>query len=218
MKKTEITEKELNKKVKKFKAKLMRGKAIAFSMLITYGIIFIIGWILKIMGFTGEESGFMYSLYMVLGFIAFVCVYPGLYALIRLKHIIKLFRRVKQLESTGTLKEMVFDLETSELVKFGDKAVLSDKYLIFHNGKKLPIPCNEIYWMYLTTFNGYTSIKLGTKNNGIISYSGVEVENRRYKEIISDAFCELQDRTDTEILWEYSAENKEKYEKMVSRK
>ena len=218
MKKTEITEKELNKKVKKFKAKLMRGKAIAFSMLITYGIIFIIGWILKFMGFTGEESGFMYSLYMVLGLIAFVFVYPGLYALIRLKHIIKLFRRVKELERNGTLKEMVFDLETSELVKFGDKAVLSDKYLFFHNGKKIPIPCNEIYWMYLTTFNGYTSIKLGTKNNGIISYSGVEVENRRYKQIISDAFCELQDRTDTELLWEYSAENKEKYEKMVSRK
>jgi len=216
-KKTEITGKELNKKVKNFKAKLMRGKTIAFSMLITYGIIFVIGWILKIMGFTGEESGFMYWLFMVLGLIAFVCVYPGLYALIRLKHIIKLLKNVKELEINGTLKEMVFDFETSELVNFGDKAILSDKYLFSKNGKKIPIPCNEIYWMYLTTFNGYTSIKLGTKNNGIISYSGVEVENRRYREIISDAFCELQDRTDTEILWEYSAENKAKYEKMVNK-
>jgi len=217
MKKTEITEKELKNKVKKFKAKLMRGKAIAFSMLVTYGVIFIIGWILKIVGFTGEESGFMYWLFMVIGLIAFVCVYPGLYALIRLKHIIKLFKRIKELETNGIFKEMVFDLETSELVKFGDKAILSDKYLFAKNGKKIPIPCNEIYWMYLTTFNGYTSIKLGTKNDGIISYSGVEIENRRYKEIISDAFCELQDRTDTEILWEYSAENKEKYEKMIKK-
>ena len=218
MKKTEITEKELNKKVKKFKAKLMSGKAITLSMLITSAVMLIICALLVAMGYTGEESLFIYWLYMILGSIAAVCVYPGLYALIRLRHIIKLFRRIKELEINGVLKEMVFDLETSELVKFGDKAVLSDKYLFFHNGKKLPIPCNEIYWMYLTTYNGYTSIKLGTKNNGIISYSGVEVENRRYKEIISDAFGELQDRTDTEILWEYSAENKEKYEKMVSGK
>ena len=211
MKKTEITDKELNKKVKKIKTKLMRGKIIAVSMLSTFVIMYIIFGILDAMGFTGEESRFIHTLCMVLGFIAVLCVYPGLYALIRLPYIIKLFKKIKEYERKGILKKAVFDLETSETVNFGDKAILSDNYLFPKNFKRLPIPCNEIYWLYTTTFNGYSSFKLGTKNNGIISYSGVEVKNRSSDEILSKAISELQKRTDIELLLDYSVENEKKY-------
>ena len=217
MKITEITSKELNKKVRKFKAKIMRGKIMAVSMLITLAVMLIICAILVAMGFTGEESLFIYWLYIVLGSVAALCVYPGLYALIRLPAIIKLYKRVKEYERTGTIREMIFDLETSEVVEFGDKAILSDKYLFPKNFKKLPIPCNEIYWLYTSTYKGYASIKLGTKNDGIISYSGIECHNRRYDAILKSAIVELQKRSDTELLLRNSSENKAKYKKMIGR-
>ena len=217
MKITEITSKELNKKVRKFKAKIMRGKIMAVSMLITLAVMLIICAILVAMGFTGEESLFIYWLYIVLGSVAALCVYPGLYALIKLPGIIKLFKRIKEHERTDTIREMIFDLETSEVVEFGDKAILSDKYLFPKNFKKLPIPCNEIYWLYTSTYNGYASIKLGTKNDGIISYSGIECHNRRYDAILKSAIVELQKRSDTELLLRNSSENKAKYNKMIGR-
>lgn len=218
MKKTEITNKELNKKVKKFKAKLMRGKIIAVSMLTTCAVMLIICAILVAMGYTGEESLFIYWLYIVLGSIATVCVYPGLYALIRLPYIIKLLKKIKEYESNDILREMVFDLETSEVVNFGDKAMLSDKYLFTKNFKKLPIPCSEIYWLYTSTFKGYTSIKIGTKNNGIVSYSGIEAHDRRYDKILDNAINELQKRVDTELLLGNTVENEAKYKELVGKK
>lgn len=221
MRKTEITDKELNKKVKKFKAKLLRGKTIAFSMLATYVVIYLIGHVLLAMGFTeetAESSRFIYWLYMVLGSIAFVSVYPGLYALIRLPYIIKLFKQVKYYEKNGILRDMVFDLETSEVVNFGDKAILSDKYLFAKNFKKIPIPCNEIYWLYTTRFNGYTSIKMGTKNNGIVYYSGVEDHDRKRDEILEKAIEDIEKRSNIELLLDYTVENEAKYKEMVGKK
>lgn len=221
MRKTEITDKELNKKVKKFKAKLLRGKTIAFSMLITYVVIYLIGHVLLAMGITEEaveSSRFGYWLWMVLGFIALVSVYPGLYALIRLPHIIKLFKQVKRLEKNDTLRDMIFDLETSEVVNFGDKAILSDKYLFTKNFKKIPIPCNEIYWLYTTRFNGYTSIKLGTKNNGIVYYAGVEDHDRKRDEILEKAIEDIEKRSNRELLLDYTVENEAKYKEMVGKK
>ncbi|MBQ5885451.1 MAG: hypothetical protein IIW79_03495 [Clostridia bacterium] len=217
MNKTEITSKELNKKVRKFKAKIIRGKIVSVFMLVTLATMLLICAILVAMGFTGEESLLIYWLYIVLGSVAFLCVYPGLYALIRLPRIIKLFKRIKELERTDTIREMIFDLETSKVVEFGDKAILSDKYLFPKNFKRLPIPCNEIYWIYTSTYKGYASIKLGTKNDGIISYSGIECHNRRYDAILKSAIVELQKRSDTELLLRYSSENEAKYKKMIGR-
>ena len=217
MKKTEITDKELNKKVKKFKAKLLRGKTIAFSMLITLAIMELICAILVAMGFTGEESLFIYWLYVVLGSIAAICVYPGLYALIRLRYIIKLFKQVKYYEKNGILRDMVFDLETSEVVNFGDKAILSDKYLFAKNFKKIPIPCNEIYWLYTTRFRGYTSIKMGTKNNGIVYYAGVEDHDRKRDKIIEKAIEDIEKRSNIELLLDYTVENEAKYREMIEK-
>ena len=214
----EITEAELNKKVKEYKAKLVRGKSIALAMLIICAVALLICAVLVAMGITGEESVFTYSLYLILGILAVVCLYPGLYALIRLPYILKLFKKVKELERTDMLREMVFDFETSKTVNFGDKAVLSDKYLFPKNFKRVPIPCDEIYWIYTKTFKRYLSINLGTKKDRIVSYSGVEEENRRCSEILRNAFLELQKRTDRELLFDYTAENEAKYKALVGEK
>lgn len=214
----EITEAELNKKVKEYKAKLVRGKSIALAMLIICAVALLICAVLVAMGITGEESVFTYSLYLILGILAAVCLYPGLYALIRLPYILKLFKKVKELERTDMLREMVFDFETSKTVSFGDKAVLSDKYLFPKNFKRVPIPCDEIYWIYTKTFKRYLSINLGTKKDRIVSYSGVEEENRRCSEILRNAFLELQKRTDRELLFDYTAENEAKYKALVGEK
>jgi len=218
MRKTEITDKELNKKVKKFKAKLLRGKTIAFSMLITLAIMLLSCAILVAMGFTGEESLFIHWLYIILGSIAAICVYPGLYALIRFRYIIKLLKQVKYYEKNGILRDMVFDLETSEVVNFGDKAILSDKYLFAKNFKRIPIPCNEIYWLYTTRFRGYTSIKMGTKNNGIVYYSGVEDHVWNRNKIIEKAIENIEKRSNRELLLDYTLENEAKYKEMVGKK
>ena len=217
MKRTEITVKELNKKVKKFKAKLMRGKIIAVSMLITCAVMLAICAILVAVGITGEENVFTYSLYIVLGSTAAVCVYPGLYALIRLRYIRKFFKRIKEYERNDLLREMVFDLETSNVVNFGDKAILTDKYLFPKNFKRLPIPCSEIYWLFTSTYKGYTSIKLGTKNDGIVSYSGIESHDRRLKLILENAIKELLYRSGTEVLFGNTSENRTKYNALVGK-
>ena len=217
MRRTEITSKELNKKVKKFKTKLVRGKIIALSMLITCVVMLLICAILVAMGITGEENVFTYSTYMVCGLTAVVCLYPGLYALIRLRYILKFLKKVKEYERNDLLREMVFDLETSKVVSFGDKAILSDQYLFTRNFKKLPIPCDEIYWVYTSTFKGYTSIKLGTKNDGIVSFSGIESHDRRFKLILENAVTELQNRTDRALLLSNTSENQAKYNTLVGK-
>ena len=211
MKKTEITSEELHKKVKKLKNKLMIGKAIATSMLIILVIIIIIFTILNSIGYTDTDS----ILIKIMAGIILVCFYPALYALIRLPYTIKLFKKIKEYEKNNILDEMVFDLETSEVVDFGDKAILSDKYLFTKNFKRLPIPCNEIYWLYTTIFNGYVSLKIGTKNHGIVSYSGVNADDRKFDEILNEASQELQKRVGKNLLLDYSEENKEKYRQII---
>ena len=217
MNNTQITFKDLNKKVRKFKAKLMRGKIITFSMLITLVLALSICAILVAMGYTGKESSLIYWVFIIFGSIAALCVYPGIYALIRLPRTIKLFKKIKAYEKNDMIRDMVFDLETSEIVNFGDKAILSDKYLFDKNFKRLPIPCNEIYWVYISTYSEYTSIKLGTKNDGIISFSGIETHNRRFSTILENAILDLQDRTDDDLLLNYSAENEAKYKKLIGK-
>lgn len=217
MNNTQITFKDLNKKVKKFKAKLMLGKIISFSMLIILALALSICAILVAMGYTGEESLLIYWIFIVVGSIAALCVYPGIFALIRLPHTIKLFKRIKTYEKNDMIRDMVFDLETSEIVNFGDKAILSDKYLFFKNLKKLPIPCNEIYWVYTSTFKNYTSIKLGTKNDGVISYSGIETSNPRFSTILENAVLDLQERTDNDLILNYSVEKEAKYKELIGK-
>lgn len=100
MNNTQITFKDLNKKARKFKAKLMRSKIITLYMLITLILALLICAVLVAMGYTGKESSLVYWVFIIFGSIAALCVYPGIYALIKLPRTIKLFKKIKTYEKT----------------------------------------------------------------------------------------------------------------------
>lgn len=207
-----ISQKELNKMVKKFKNKLIRGKVIGFAAIILFVILLIITYILIALG-VPEDSAIM----VILALMVVPCVYLGLFALIRLPHTIKFFKRIKYYESENILTKMVLELATNEIVEFGEKAILTDNFLFWENNVRLPIPCNEILWLYTFETTTYISLKIGTKNSGIKSWSGATKSRSNCNETIQNAFRELQKRTNG-LLINYSSENKAKYKELVSKK
>lgn len=212
MSKEEISQEELNKKVKKFKNKLMRGKIIGITALILLALGVIISIILDAIN-VPENS----AIITILGVIIVVCLYPALFALIRLPATIKFFKRIKYYESENILSKMVLELETNEIVEFGEKAILTDNFLFWLNGARLPIPCNEILWLYTFESTTYIDFKIGTKNSGIKSWSGATKSRSDCNETVQNAFKELQKRTNG-LLINYTKENKAKYKELVSNK
>ena len=85
------------------------------------------------------------------------------------------------------------------------------------NSARLPIPCNEILWLYTFESTTYISFKIGTKNSGIKSWSGASKSRSDCNENVENAFKELQKRTN-DLLVNYTSENKAKYKELVSKK
>lgn len=212
MSKEEISQEELNKMVKKFKNKLIRGKVIGITALVLFVIVTIISIILDAIN-VSEDS----PIVTILGIILVVCVYPALFALIRLPSTIKFFKRIKYYESENILNKMVLELATNEIVEFGEKAILTDNFLFWGNNLRLPIPCNEILWLYTFESRTYIALKIGTKNSGIKSWSGATKSRSDCDETIQNSFKELQKRTNG-LLINYTKENKDKYKELVSKK
>jgi len=208
----EISQEELNKMVKKFKNKLIRGKVIGITAIILFAISAMISTILDAIH-VSEDS----PIFIILGIIIVVCVYPALFALIRLPATIKFFKKIKYYESENILRKMVLELETNEIVEFGEKAILTDNFLFWSNGARLPIPCNEILWLYTFESTTYIDFKIGTKNSGIKSWSGATKSRSNCDETVQNAFKELQKRTNG-LLINYSRENKAKYKELVGKK
>ena len=98
----EISQEELNKMVKNFKNKLIRGKVICITALVLLVIVGIVSNILVALG-VPEDS----PIIIIMGVIAVVCVYPALFALICLPATIKFFKRIKYYESENLLSKMV---------------------------------------------------------------------------------------------------------------
>ena len=212
MEKEEISQEELNKMVKKFKNKLIRWKIIGITALVLFIIAVIISTILNALN-VSEDS----AIVTILAIIVVVCVYPAIFALIRLPATIKFFKRLKDFESENILSKMVLELATNEIVEFGETAILTDNFLFWGNNARLPIPCNEILWLYTFESSTYIALKIGTKNSGIKSWSGATKSRSDCDETIQNSFEELQKRTKG-LLINYSKENKEKYKELVGKK
>lgn len=208
--KEDISQEELNKMVKKFKNKLIRGKVIGIIafVLLAVGIIFLNFFV--VLGIP-EDS----LIIIILSIIVVICFYPALFSLLRLPANIKFFKKIKYYESENILSKMVLELATNEIVEFGETAILTDNYLFWGNNARLPIPCNEILWLYTFESATYISLKIGTKYSGIKSWSGATKSRSDCNETIQKAFEELQKRTNG-LLLNYSSENKAKYKKLVS--
>jgi len=207
-----ISQEELNKMVKKFKNKLIRGKVICITALVLFVITIIFSNLLVLLGVS--ENSLIITLF---GIIVVICLYPALFALISLPFTIKFFKKIKYYESENILQKMVLELATNEIVEFGEKAILTDNFLFWGNNARLPIPCNEILWLYTFETNTYIELKIGTKNSGIKSWSGVTKSRSDCDETIQKSFEELQKRTKG-LLINYSKENKAKYKELVNKK
>ena len=120
-------------------------------------------------------------------------------------------------KSENILSKMVLELATNESVEFGEKAILTDNFLFWLNGARLPMPCNEILWLYTFESATYVDFKIGTKYSGIKSWSGATKSRSNCDETVQNAFKELQKRTN-DLLIHYNKENKEKYKKLVGKK
>ena len=208
----EISQEELNKMVKKFKNKLIRGKVIGISAIVLFIIMIILSSVFVKLG-VSENSPIM----IIICIMVVVCLYPALFTLIRLPANIKFFKRINYYEKENILSKMVLELATNEIVEFGEKAILTDNFLFWGNNSRLPIPCNEILWLYTFESTTYISLKIGTKNSGIKSWSGVTKSRSDYYEMIQNAFIELQKRTNG-LLINYSSENKAKYRDLTGKK
>ena len=207
-----ISQEELNKMVKKFKNRLIRGKVICITAFVLLVIATIISNILVAFGV--PENSLIITIF---GIIVVICIYPALFALICIPSTIKFFKRIQYFEKENLLSKMVLELATNEIVDFGEKAILTDNFLFWGNNARLPIPCNEILWLYTFESSTYISLKIGTKNLGIKSWSGVTKSRSDCYENIENAFKELQKRTNG-LLINYSSENKAKYKELVSKK
>ena len=157
-----ISTEELNKMVKKFKNKLIRGKIIGLTSLAIFVITIIISIIINKLGVSMESS-----IMIIFPILVVLSLYPALFTLIRLPFIVKFLKRVKYYESENILSKMVLELATNEIVEFGEKSILTDNFLFWSNNARLPIPCNEILWLYTFESTTYVSFKIGTKNLGI---------------------------------------------------
>lgn len=207
-----ISQEELTKMTKKFKNKLIRGKVIGITALVLFVIITIVSIIIDALGVSKDSS-----IMIIFPILLVLSLYPALFTLIRLPFIIKFFKRIKYYESENILSKMVLELATNEIVEFGEKAILTDNFLFWGNNARLPIPCNEILWLYTFESTTYIELKIGTKNSGIRSWSGVAKSRSDCDETIQKAFKELQKRTKG-LLVNYTKENKAKYKELVGKK
>lgn len=207
-----ISTEELNKMVKKFKNKLIRGKIIGLTSLAIFVITIIISIIINKLGVSMESY-----IMIIFPILVVLSLYPALFTLIRLPFIVKFLKRVKYYESENILSKMVLELATNEIVEFGEKSILTDNFLFWSNNARLPIPCNEILWLYTFESTTYVSFKIGTKNSGIKSWSGVSKLRSDCYENVEKAFKELQKRKKG-LLINYTKENKAKYKELVGKK
>ena len=210
--KEEISQEELNKTVKKFKNKLIRGKIIGITSLILFIVAAIVSSILSALN-VPENS----IIFKILGVIVVVCVYPAIFSVFSLPYTIKFFKRIKYYERENILSKMVLELETNEIVEFGETAILTDNFLFWGNNARLPIPCSEILWFYTFESRTYITLRRGTKNLGIKSWSGATKSRSDCNETIEKSFKELQKRTNGLLMY-YTRENKAKYEELVGKK
>ena len=207
-----ISQAELTKMTKKFKNKLIRGKVIGITALVLFVIITIVSIIIDALGVSKDSS-----IMIIFPILLVLSLYPALFTLIRLPFIIKFFKRIKYYESKNILSKMVLELTTNEIVEFGEKSILTDNFLFWSNNARLPIPCNEILWLYTVESTTYVSFKIGTKNSGIKSWSGVSKLRSDCYENVEKAFKELQKRKKG-LLINYTKENKAKYKELVGKK
>jgi len=124
---------------------------------------------------------------------------------------IKTHRIMKHLKKRKLLEKAVTEMETCELVPFGDKMCLSDNFLFPKKKNGVIIPCDELLWVYDSfshrRHSGY--LMLGTEKWGIQCFSRIR-SRKQYDQMVAATIQALQKRNPSILVGE-TRENKKKY-------
>ena len=129
---------------------------------------------------------------------------------------------LKHLENRNLLEKAVIEMETCELVPFGDKMVLSNNFLFPKKKNGIILPCDELLWVY----GSFSSIKrsghltLGTAKWGIMCITHVKScvgGVKKCQPIINAAIQALQRRNPSIMVGE-TRENTKLYFQLTKKK
>lgn len=185
-----------DQKVKQFKAKTYRPFVICMIAFVLCVISLIIG------KFTPFKA------IVILFFVAF---FPAVFGLFRIPYYVKVNKAIKRLEARNLLTKAVAEIESDQVMPFGDKALLSDHFLFTKKRSGIVIACDDILWVYTLRANKYYSLKVGTKTLPITSLSGVSIFTRDHKNVLQQAIKELQNRN-PDVIVNNTPENRKKYQ------
>ena len=123
----------------------------------------------------------------------------------------KTLKIMKHLEKRNLLEKAVTEMETCELVPFGDAMCLTDSFLLSKKKNGIIIPCDELLWVYDSYSNRYGTgyLMLGTEKWGIQCFSRIR-SRKQYSQIAAATIQALQKRNPS-ILVGNTRENKKKY-------
>lgn len=115
------------------------------------------------------------------------------------------------------MKSAIETIETSDTVPFGSNAkinVQAPMFFLYQKKKaRIIIPCDEILWVYTTYYRPFFVLNVATKNLGIVRISKVFKFKGNPREIVMNAYNELQKRN-SNILIENIWENRKKYKEL----
>ena len=152
-----------------------------------------------------------YSLFWTL-----VCIascYVMFFIIIGIPAVVKKIKALINLEKRGLLKSAIETIESSDTVPFGNNAKMTSNFLYQKKKARIIIPCDEILWVYTTYYRPFFVLNVATKNLGIVRISKVFKFTGNYKQIVMNAYNELQKRN-ANILIENIRENRKKYKEL----
>lgn len=125
---------------------------------------------------------------------------------------------MKHLKKRNLLEKAVAEMETCELVPFGDKMCLSDSFLFPKRKNGVIIPCDELMWVYdsYSRRKGCGYLMLGTKKWGLRCFS--RNRNRKQYAQASAATIQALQKRNPSILVGETRENRKTYFKTLRSK
>jgi len=152
-----------------------------------------------------------YSLFWTL-----VCIascFIMFFIIIGIPAVIKKIKALINLEKRDILESAIETIETSDTVPFGSNAKMTNNFLYQKKKARIIIPCDEILWVYTTYYRPFFVLNVATKKLGIVRISKVFKFKGNPREIVMNAYNELQKRNPN-ILIENIWENRKKYKEL----
>lgn len=146
----------------------------------------------------------------VLSLLLVATLYPGLGGILATPGLIKRVKHMKRLEQRGLLELAAREVFTGKTEAFGDKALLSEHFLFRKQRRGLIIPCEDILWFYTGKISRYCDFKIGTRYNGVMTFSGVSRYVKNFDGVVNEMAQRLH-RRNKDLMINNTTENKMRY-------